>query len=356
MNNLMVFKREEFGQIRSMKIDEDPWFVGKDVATALGYARTADAIKAHVDAEDKLTRCFTDSGQSRRMTVVNESGMYSLIFGSKLPSAKKFKRWVTDEVLPTIRKTGSYSTGVQQSMPLPKPVHATTTIITKTYKGQIVLTVRDMTTLTGIHRDSINHYLRKYDMFVKGVDYLHISGLELQRFKHVNDGVSHMTNGLNLITQKGARKIAVYSPNYSPEMEKQISRLYGQGQFENVLDESQKQTDGEDLQQRYTRITEAQILMEAASKIDDPFYKEYVYKNVTAMMMAGSPKTGTSNEDPAGIGFFYRLGALLASTDKKGRDDIRNKIIAELKSEGNSDGVVASANEFFILAESVLAE
>jgi len=239
----------------------------------------------------------------------------------------------------------------------PEPVAIPeTTIITKTYKGQTVLTVRDMTTLTGIHRDSINHYLRKYDMFVKGVDYLYISGLELQRFKHMNDGVSHMTNGLNLVTQKGARKIVVYSPNYSPEMEKQISRLYGRGQFENVLDEPQKQTDGEDLQQRYTRITEAQILMEAASKIDDPFYKEYVYKNVTAMMMVGSPKTGAANEDPAGVSFFYRLGALLASTDKKGRDDIRNKIIAELKSEGDSDRVVASANEFFILAESVLAE
>ena len=353
MNNLMVFKREEFGQIRSLIIDDDPWFVGKDIATALGYRNSRKAIGDHVDDEDKKDGVtIRDSiGRKQKAVAVNESGMYSLIFGSKLPSAKKFKRWVTDEVLPTIRKTGSYSTVVEQPAPVP-----TTTIITKTYKGQIVLTVRDMTTLTGIHRDSINHYLRKYDMFVKGVDYLHISGLELQRFKHVNEGVSNMTNGLNLVTQKGARKIVVYSPNYSPEMEKQISRLYGRGQFENVLDEPQKQTDGEDLQQRYTRITEAQILMEAASKIDDPFYKEYVYKNVTAMMMVGSPKTGAANEDPAGVSFFYRLGALLASTDKKGRDDIRNKIIAELKSEGDSDRVVASANEFFILAESVLAE
>ena len=95
-------------QVRTLIINEKPYFVGKDVAEILGYSRTADAIKAHVDNEDKLTRQFTDSGQRREMTIINESGLYSLILSSKLPNAKKFKRWVTSEVLPAIRKTGSY--------------------------------------------------------------------------------------------------------------------------------------------------------------------------------------------------------------------------------------------------------
>ena len=106
-NQLQLFNFEK-QQVRTLLIKEEPYFVGKDVAKILGYSRTADAIKAHVDEEDKLTRQFTDSGQRREMTIINESGLYSLILSSKLPNAKKFKRWVTSEVLPTIRKTGSY--------------------------------------------------------------------------------------------------------------------------------------------------------------------------------------------------------------------------------------------------------
>ncbi len=106
-NQLQLFNFEK-QEVRTLLVNEEPYFVGKDVAKILGYSRTADAIKAHVDEEDKLTRQFTDSGQRREMTIINESGLYSLILSSKLPNAKKFKRWVTSEVLPTIRKTGSY--------------------------------------------------------------------------------------------------------------------------------------------------------------------------------------------------------------------------------------------------------
>lgn len=109
MNELEIFKNEEFGEIRTVVIENEPWFVGKDVAVALGYRDTSDSIKRHVDNEDKLTRCFTDSGQKREMIVINESGLYSLILSSKLPKAKEFKHWVTSEVLPTIRKTGTYT-------------------------------------------------------------------------------------------------------------------------------------------------------------------------------------------------------------------------------------------------------
>ncbi|MCD8376837.1 MAG: hypothetical protein LUD69_07825 [Oscillospiraceae bacterium] len=105
-----VFENSDFGNLRTVYIDDEPWFVGKDVATALGYADTFGALKKHVDAEDKQN-CQNDSFDSPRgMTVINESGLYSLIMSSKLPTAKEFKRWVTSEVLPSVRKHGAYIT------------------------------------------------------------------------------------------------------------------------------------------------------------------------------------------------------------------------------------------------------
>lgn len=108
MNELQIFNSEEFGDIRTVTIDNEPWFVGKDVATALGYKNTADAIGKHIDTDDKLTSQIAIAGQRRDVVVINESGVYALIFGSKLESAKRFKHWVTVEVLPSIRKTGFY--------------------------------------------------------------------------------------------------------------------------------------------------------------------------------------------------------------------------------------------------------
>lgn len=108
-NEVKVFSNEEFGKVRVLNIDNEPWFVGRDVAEVLGYSNTRDAISKHVDEEDKgVAKCDTPSG-AQQMTIINESGMYSLILSSKLPNAKKFKRWVTSEVLPSIRKTGSYN-------------------------------------------------------------------------------------------------------------------------------------------------------------------------------------------------------------------------------------------------------
>lgn len=108
MNDLKIFQNEEFEEVRTIQIDGEPWFVGKDVAKNLGYKDTSDALKSHVDDEDKLTRCFTDSGQSREMYIINESGLYSLTLSSKLESARKFKRWITHEVIPEIRRSGTY--------------------------------------------------------------------------------------------------------------------------------------------------------------------------------------------------------------------------------------------------------
>lgn len=110
MNELMVFNNAEFGNVRTMEINGEPWFVGKDVASALGYAKPRNAIATHVDGEDKKDAPIQgDLGGTQEMTIINESGVYALIFGSKLPNAKKFKHWVTSEILPTIRKTGTYS-------------------------------------------------------------------------------------------------------------------------------------------------------------------------------------------------------------------------------------------------------
>ncbi len=115
MNELQIFNNEEFGTVRTVTIDNEPWFVGKDVAEALGYKNTKDALATHIESCDKVmgsqnaTPSITDSmGRTQHPTWINESGLYALIFGSKLESAKRFKHWVTSDVLPAIRRTGSY--------------------------------------------------------------------------------------------------------------------------------------------------------------------------------------------------------------------------------------------------------
>lgn len=116
MNEIQIFNNPEFGQMRTLTIGDEPWFVGKDVAQVLGYNNTRDALHKHVDTEDKNTVAFHDGTSGNpNQTIINESGLYSLILSSKLPGAKKFKRWVTSEVLPSLRKHGGYIPG-QENM------------------------------------------------------------------------------------------------------------------------------------------------------------------------------------------------------------------------------------------------
>ncbi len=117
MNELQIFNNEEFGEIRTVTIKNETWFVGKDVATALGYAKPENAIATHVSDEDKTSTLIQGSGSNykSKAILINESGLYALIFGSKLESAKRFKRWVTSEILPSIRKNGGYIAG-QENM------------------------------------------------------------------------------------------------------------------------------------------------------------------------------------------------------------------------------------------------
>lgn len=110
MDNLQVFTKDEFGTIRTVQLNNETYFVGKDVAEALGYKNTRDALVAHVAEEDKNTVAISDGNRGNpNQTVINESGLYALIFGSKLESAKRFKHWVTSEILPSIRKHGMYA-------------------------------------------------------------------------------------------------------------------------------------------------------------------------------------------------------------------------------------------------------
>ena len=122
MNELQIFKNEEFGEVRTVTIDNEPWFVGKDVATALGYKDTSDALKKHVSEDDKRIlkpgKMPTLKMSNYGAYIINESGLYALIFGSKLESAKRFKHWVTSEVLPAIRKTGGYQMQAPQGKEL----------------------------------------------------------------------------------------------------------------------------------------------------------------------------------------------------------------------------------------------
>ena len=110
MNDIQIFRNEQFGQVRVITKDGEPWFVGKDVAKVLGFVNSRDAISNHVFAEDKGVDSIDTLGGKQTMTIINESGLYALIFGSRLESANKFKKWVTSDVLPSIRKHGMYAT------------------------------------------------------------------------------------------------------------------------------------------------------------------------------------------------------------------------------------------------------
>lgn len=115
MKELLIFENPEFGRIRTAEIGGEPWFCGRDVAVALGYKNPQEAIRNHVDEEDKGVSEILTPGGKQKIPVINESGLYSLILSSKLDSAKRFKRWVTHDVIPSIRKTGSYSLDTSDS-------------------------------------------------------------------------------------------------------------------------------------------------------------------------------------------------------------------------------------------------
>lgn len=145
MNNLQIFENTDFGRIRSLVIGNEPWFVGKDIAEILGYSDTFGALKKHVDDDDKQN-CQNSSFESNRgLTIINESGLYSLILSSKLPNAKRFKHWVTSEVLPSIRKTGSYSKPTKQPIAIQQQRAEAMLLNAKSRQSKLWLTIADKT-------------------------------------------------------------------------------------------------------------------------------------------------------------------------------------------------------------------
>lgn len=162
MNELQIFNSEEFGEIRTVTIDNEIYFVGKDIAKALGFSNSRDAILTHVFDEDKGVETIDTLGGKQNMTVVNESGLYALVFGSRLESAKRFKHWVTSEVLPSIRKTGSYG--------VPKSTSGQIQLLAQGYTEleQAVTSIKDdvaelkdNTPLYGCEIDEIQHHVKR---------------------------------------------------------------------------------------------------------------------------------------------------------------------------------------------------
>lgn len=185
MNELEIFRNEEFGEIRTVTIDNEPWFVGKDIAGTLGYSNTRDAMAVHVDSEDKGVAKLDTLGGKQDFTIINESGLYSLILGSKLESAKRFKHWVTSEVLPSIRRNGSYSLPMSTSEQIALLAKGTVELEQKVQTvEQEVSSIKNDMPLFGAESDELSSHVRR-----KGVDVLGGKNTEAYKDKSIRKKV-----------------------------------------------------------------------------------------------------------------------------------------------------------------------
>ncbi|HDJ1590804.1 TPA: ORF6C domain-containing protein, partial [Staphylococcus aureus] len=190
---LQTFNFEEL-PVRTLEVDGEPYFIGKDVADILGYANGRDALSKHVDAEDKLTSQIATAGQNRNVTIINESGLYSLIFSSKLENAKRFKRWVTSEVLPTLRKTGAYQVPSDPMQALRLMFEATeqTKQEIKNVKDDVI----DLKENQKLDAGDYNFLTRTINQRVAHIQRLHAITNQKQRselFRDINSEVKKMT-------------------------------------------------------------------------------------------------------------------------------------------------------------------
>ncbi|MCQ9934930.1 ORF6C domain-containing protein [Staphylococcus aureus] len=193
MQELQTFNFEEL-PVRTLEVDGEPYFIGKDVADILGYANGRDALSKHVDAEDKLTSQIATAGQNRNVTIINESGLYSLIFSSKLENAKRFKRWVTSEVLPTLRKTGAYQVPSDPMQALRLMFEATeqTKQEIKNVKDDVIVLKENQKLDAGDY----NFLTRTINQRVAHIQRLHAITNQKQRselFRDINSEVKKMT-------------------------------------------------------------------------------------------------------------------------------------------------------------------
>lgn len=193
MQGLQVFNFEEL-PVRILTVNDEPYFVGKDVADILGYKRTADAIREHVDVEDKGVGKIQTPGGMQNVTIINESGLYSLIFSSKLESAKQFKRWVTSEVLPTLRKTGTYQVPSDPMQALKLMFEATEQ--TKEEVASVKADVIDLKENQKLDAGDYNLLSRTVNQRVAHIQKLHAITNRKQRselFRDINSEVKKMT-------------------------------------------------------------------------------------------------------------------------------------------------------------------
>ena len=166
---LQIFSNSEFGEIRTITKDNETYFVGKDVAKALGFTNPRDAIATHVFDEDKGVDTIDTLGGKQSMTVINESGVYALVFGSRLESAKRFKHWVTSEVLPSIRKTGSYSKPLTTSEQIRLLAQGNTELTERVDKVEDKITsIEEETPLYGCEIEEVQKHVRKKGIEVLG--------------------------------------------------------------------------------------------------------------------------------------------------------------------------------------------
>lgn len=215
MQEIQIFNNAEFGSVRTLEVNGEPYFVGKDVAIILNYKDTADAIQRHVDEDDKVKHPLTDNlGRTQEMAVINESGLYSLILSSKLPTAKKFKHWVTSEVLPSIRKHGAYMTPQVIEQTLTNPdflIQLATTLKNEQEKN------RQLTNAIAVQGQQIAELTPKasyYDVILNCPDLLSVtkiakdygkSAIWLNNYLHDN-GVQFKQGDIWLLYQKHAEQ------------------------------------------------------------------------------------------------------------------------------------------------------
>ena len=213
MNDIKIFNNEEFGDIRTVTIDGEPWFVGKDVAEILGYSNTRKALLDHVDEDDKTDGVtIRDSiGREQMPVLINESGLYSLILSSKMPNAKKFKHWVTSEVLPSIRKTGQY-----QMPNLSKEMQAIVLLDTRTVQMEQRMDKLEFDIpLYGSEADELSNHVKR-----KGVQIL--GGKKSEAYKDSNIRSKVYRD----IYDQVKREFGLYGEDGKPKSYKSLKRKY----------------------------------------------------------------------------------------------------------------------------------
>ncbi|HDA9081540.1 TPA: ORF6C domain-containing protein [Staphylococcus aureus] len=237
MQELQTFNFEEL-PVRTLEVDGEPYFIGKDVADVLGYANGRDALSKHVDAEDKLTSQIATAGQNRNVTIINESGLYSLIFSSKLENAKRFKRWVTSEVLPTLRKTGAYQIPSDPMQALRLMFEATeqTKQEIKNVKDDVI----DLKENQKLDAGDYNFLTRTINQRVAHIQRLHAITNQKQRselFRDINSEVKKMTGASSRtnVRQKHFNDVIEMIANWFPSQATLYRIKQIEMKFENEL-------------------------------------------------------------------------------------------------------------------------